>query len=149
MEAPQHKSQKRLVIVASVVLTLLVLVGLALYTQLSALTYATLVDRLRAEGATVMPNGTVQQPFFSVPGRILGVDGEDVQVFEYATPLSAYAEAAQVAPDGKAIGRFVDINWIATPHFYKRGRVIAIYIGENPALTRLLSKILGLQFAGG
>ncbi len=149
MEAPQHKSRKRHVIVSSVVLSLLVLVGLALYAQLSALTYATLVDRLRAEGAAVTPNGTIQQPFFSVPGRLLRVDGEDVQVFEYATTLSAALEAAQVAPDGKAVGRAVHINWIATPHFYKRGRAIVIYIGDTAMLTRLLIRVIGPQFAGG
>lgn len=149
METAQHKRRKRVIIFASVLLSLLVLAGLALYTQLSALTYATLVDRLRAEGATVTPNGTVQQPFFSVRGRILRVDGEDVQVFEYATTLSAAFQAAQVAPDGTAVGKAVHIGWIATPHFYKQGRLIVIYIGDNPALTRLLTKVLGPQFAGG
>ena len=49
------------------------------------LDWTRLVDRLRRAGAAVDVGGQVQQPFFSVPGRTLAVDGQNVQVFEYAT----------------------------------------------------------------
>ncbi|MBI4220682.1 MAG: hypothetical protein HY682_11090, partial [Chloroflexi bacterium] len=39
---------------------------------------------LRGTGAQVSKSDEeVEQPFFSVPGRLLKVNGQDVQVFEY------------------------------------------------------------------
>ena len=38
--------------------------------------------------------------------------------------------------------------WIAPPHFFKSGRLIVLYIGEEPRLLQGLAHILGPQFAG-
>jgi hypothetical protein len=43
----------------------------------------------------------------------------------------------------------VTVDWIAPPHDYQRGRVIVIYTGDDEAITRLLTAVLGPQFAGG
>lgn len=106
-----------------------------------------LADSLRAGGATVSTGGTVQQPFFAVPGRILVVNGEDVQVFEYANASAAQADATRVSPDGGSIGTSL-ITWIAPPHFFHRDRLIALYVGSNASVLSALSSALGPQFAG-
>ena len=62
--------------------------------------YIDLVDNLRASGATVEPAEEVTQPFFSVNGRVIVVNGGDVQVLEYADAVTAETEAALVSPDG-------------------------------------------------
>ena len=46
--------------------------------------YISLVDNLRATGANIQPAGDITQPFFSVKGLFITVNGSDVQVFEYA-----------------------------------------------------------------
>lgn len=46
--------------------------------------YASLVENLRAAGATVEPVGSIIQPFLSVKGNTISVNGENIQVFEYA-----------------------------------------------------------------
>ena len=123
----------------------LALVG---YGQLAALTTSGLADRLRAAGANVVIGGEVQQPFFSPTGRFLNVNGDDVQVFEYAlTPLAGY-EASKVAPDGMAVGKAIHIAWLAPPHFYAAGRIIVIYLGVDRAMMHLLGSVLGPPFAG-
>jgi len=143
------KQRRTLIIVASCVLALLLLLGAAFaYSQANALTYTTLLERLRAEGAAVSAAGEVQQPFFSAGGRVLTVDGEDVQTFEYATVFAMELDARQVAPDGDAVGKAVHIGWVAPPHFYKQGRLIVLYVGGDAGVQSLLAKALGPQFAG-
>jgi hypothetical protein len=78
----------------------LVLLALFSYTHLTATTMASLTGRLRAARASVASGGEVHQPLFSPAGRLLKVNGEDVQAFEYAlAPLAGY-ETSKVAPDG-------------------------------------------------
>ena len=110
--------------------------------------YVSFVDSLRAAGHTVEPAGEISQPFFSVKGRIIIVNGGDVQVFEYKNTAAANAEAALVSPDGHSVGKYW-INWIAMPHFYKKGKVIVLYVGDNVAVMDALKAVLGPQFAGG
>ena len=38
--------------------------------------------------------------------------------------------------------------WVAPPHFYKAGRIIILYIGENATVMDVLNSLLGVQFAG-
>ena len=57
------------------------------------------------------------------------------------------AEAAQMAPDGGSNATTM-ITWVDTPHFYKAGRIIVLYVGSNAAILSLLEEVLGPQFAG-
>jgi len=41
------------------------------------------------------------------------------------------------------------VTWISTPHFYKSGRIIAIYVGTDNSFTSTLRGILGDPFAKG
>lgn len=38
---------------------------------------------------------------------------------------------------------------MATPHFYRSGNVIALYVGDDAATLAALERALGPQFAGG
>lgn len=111
-----------------------------------------LIDHLRAKGLTVEITGDVQQPFFSAQGALLRISGgeltqpADVQVFDYDTAEAATADVEQIGPDGRP--RTMMISWVAPPHFFHRERVVVLYTGSDPALLRLLTEALGLQFAG-
>ncbi len=109
--------------------------------------YISLIDNLRAAGASVEPAGEVMQPFFSVKGQSITVNGGNVQVFEYADVAAADTEAALVSPDGSSIGTSMPA-WVATPHFYKTGRLIVLYVGDDTAVINVLETVLGQQFAG-
>jgi len=56
-------------------------------------------------------------------------------------------EAAQVASHGSSVGTSM-ITWMDSPHFYKSGRVIVIYIGSDEKTLNLLQAVIGPQFAG-
>jgi hypothetical protein len=109
--------------------------------------YVSLIDNLRASGATVEPVGEVEQAFFSVTGHVITVNGNDVQVFEYADAEAAEADAALVAPDGGSVGTTM-VTWVATPHFYRTGKLIVLYVGDDSGVTAVLESALGPQFAG-
>lgn len=90
---------------------------------------------------------TIEQPFLSVPGQIVQVNGADVQVFEYASAEDMGLEASQVSDDGSPIGTST-ITWIAPPHLYRSGRLLVLYVGDDQAVIDLLESVAGPQFAG-
>jgi hypothetical protein len=108
---------------------------------------ASFLAALRAEGATAEVVDSISQDFFSVEGQIITVNGAEVQVFEYESAEGMENAASQVAPDGGSIGTSM-LTWIETPHFYKTGRIIVIYIGSDEKILNLLQTIMGPQFAG-
>ena len=109
--------------------------------------YVSLVDALRAQGATVEPAGEVRHAFFSPTGQLITVNGADVQVFEYPDARAAEAAAAQIAPDGSAVGTSM-ITWVGPPHFYHKEKLLVLYVGEAAATRQALEAVLGAQFAG-
>lgn len=109
--------------------------------------YVSLIDNLRAAGATVEPAGEIEQEFFSPTGYIIQVNGAEVQVFEFPDGEAAAADAALVAENGGSIGTTM-VTWMATPHFYQADRVIVLYVGDDASVTALLESVLGPQFAG-
>lgn len=109
--------------------------------------YISLIDSLRAAGATVEPVGEVLQPFFSVKGQNIKVNGGEVQVFEYRNTNMANAEAELVSPNGQSVNKHW-INWTASPHFYNRGKLIVLYVGDSTTVIKGIEAVLGQQFAG-
>ena len=111
--------------------------------------YARLMGKLRAQRAQVKSaNERVRQPFFLVSGRIIKVNKENIQVFEYSNPATTESQAKRVSPDGKTIGNSKP-SWMSTPHFFKSQKLIVIYIGDDKTILRILQDALGEQFAGG
>ena len=119
--------------------------------------YHDLEAKLKASGAKVIPGGDISQPFMDVQGHTLAVNGEQLQVYEYASVADANQQAARISPDGTAFTTVsssgmpvgaTQVDWVRPPHLYKAGRVIVIYIGTNNAVMHLLEGILGKQFAG-
>jgi hypothetical protein len=104
--------------------------------------YVELVDALGAAGTSVEPAGTVEQPFFSVDGQIIRVNGADVQVFEYADEVARQTESERISNDGSAIGTSM-VTWVERPNFWATGRVIVLYVGTNGEIMDLLEGALG------
>jgi uncharacterized membrane protein YadS len=119
--------------------------------QPSELTSEALVRALQQQGATVTRAGSLPQssyPFLSVSAQLLQVNGADVQVFEYASATRADSDASKVSPTGSPIGQS-KVSWMDTPHFYKRDRLIVLYVGHSADLLRMLEAVVGAAFAAG
>jgi hypothetical protein len=109
--------------------------------------YASLIDSLRARAVNVEPEGEVDQPFLSVTGKMIKLHGEDVQVFQYPNAAAMENQAARISRDGSAVGR-TKIHWMGPPHFYKQGRLLVLYLGDEKKVIQTLEDVLGRQFAG-
>jgi hypothetical protein len=109
---------------------------------------AGLIAALHTSGATVETGEPVSQPFFTPEASIIKVNGADVQVFEYESAEVMESEASQVSSDGGSIGTSM-VSWMDTPHFYKTGKIIVLYVGSDPTVLEPLEGVLGPQFAGG
>ena len=107
----------------------------------------TLISQLRAAGTNVETVGEVDQPFLSVTGTMIKLQGEDVQIFQYSSAAEMEAQAALISPDGTSVGTR-KIHWIGSPHFFKHGRVLVLYVGNDKKVEKALEGVLGRQFAG-
>jgi hypothetical protein len=107
---------------------------------------ASLIDALRATGATVTIGDAIEQPFVQMAGTQVSVNGADVQVFEYADEAAARADAAAIADTLAGKGTTM-VSWVASPHAYQAGRVIVLYVGDDTNTLQLLQGALGAPFA--
>lgn len=107
---------------------------------------------LKAKGFKVETTGGIEQPFLRVKGIGLRVNGGnlkepmELQAFNYADAKSASDDANQIEPSGSP--RTMQINWIAPPHFFRKERVLVIYVGSDANALGLLTELLGAPFAG-
>jgi hypothetical protein len=116
------------------------------------LTLASFASALGEIGYPVSLQGSVEQPFLSVAGKRLEIDGGGLQVYEYDDSEAARLDAARIGPDASTVeyaGTPVTISWIAAPHVYQKDRLIVVYVGGDPALLSALESTLGAPYAAG
>ena len=109
--------------------------------------HVSLVDTLRGQGLTVEPTGPITQPFFPIPGQILHVNGQDIQVFEFESPSSRESHEQEISADGMSVGQTL-IQWIDPPHFFAKGKILVLYVGKEGPLLQQLEQAMGKQVAG-
>jgi hypothetical protein len=102
------------------------------------------VAALENAGATVERGDPVQDSFFQTSGIFLKVNGQDVQVFEFADEAARQAAAATIMANGFIVGNAA-LDWIGQPYFFSTGRLIVLYVGKDAAddTLTLLQNTLG------
>jgi hypothetical protein len=113
---------------------------------------ATLVEALTQQGAAVMVMERMSPAShcLSVGARRLVVNGENVYAFEYESAESAGRDASGISSDGRTIasgGNVCMPGWTGPPRFYRQDRLIALYVGTDTDLIRILDRTLGNPFA--
>jgi hypothetical protein len=109
--------------------------------------YEDLVEALEETGAQVQPGITIEQDFFPVGAQVITINGQDVQVFEFDSPASRQAAEATIQGNGFIIGT-MSIDWISTPYFFSRDRLIVLYVGTDQSTLETLTGILGPALTG-
>lgn len=89
----------------------------------------------------------LEDTLFSVPAIVISVNGENIQVFEFASATEAQNASVLVSEDGTEIGTSI-ISWMDTPHFFTQDKIIVLYVGHNQEILDLLETLLDKQFAG-
>ena len=132
---------------------------------LTGVGYDSLFLSLQSGGVEVQRGDEVKQEFFDElyedlypTGRLMNLNEEAVQVFDFSGAGAARKAADQVEPDGYDIRlpsqlgeakRTVHIDWISTPHFFQHSTVIVIYVGDDAGVLKQLEERMGAEFAGG
>ncbi len=70
---------------------------------------------------------TILHPFFRVPGQLVRVNGQDLQVFIYPDATSRKSDSARISADGTMIAGEV-VSWPAEPTFASSANVLAVLI---------------------
>ncbi|KAF6242898.1 hypothetical protein C6988_06935 [Nitrosopumilus sp. b1] len=109
--------------------------------------YVTFLEAINSRGLAFELIETANDSSFSVPMKTLSISGIETHVYEFETDQDAQMASKTVSSDGTQIGNNV-IRWMDTPHFYTQGKLIVLYVGQNPEITSLLDSLLGNQFAG-
>jgi hypothetical protein len=118
------------------------------------------VAAIKAQGNLVRVENTRDYTLFPDVGnrKTVRIGSERIQVIVFKHKEAANGAAISVSPDGFSVTdaylegmeptRITNIGWIDWPHFYKSGSLVAVYIGHNAAMKKLLTSIMGPQFAG-
>ena len=157
--------QNRVLKLNSCFYLVLILAWLSACNKTAAYDSDSLIKDIDQSGNSVVRTGEAIDQGFSIKGARIQVNRENIYIYEFVNAAATDSNAEAVSPDGYNItltygeqrqpgpGGVVAIHrhndWIYTPHFYKRGKLIVIYAGDNKKLTSLLEKLLGQQFAGG
>jgi hypothetical protein len=102
----------------------------------------------QAEGPVEGSPFTMTRYPFSHTVTNLRVDTRHLVTYEFPDGDIAERAAAEVSSDGYGVtgGQY---EWIDTPHFWRSGRVIVLYLGDDQGFIEVLIAILGASFAGG
>lgn len=107
------------------------------------------IEALKKKGFTVKTEEKIKPYYFSVQAETVRANGEKILFFEYQDQDAMEKDASYVSPDGSAVeNKSEPVDWVSDPHFYKKGKLIALYVGDNINLIRALEDLMGKQFAG-
>lgn len=106
-------------------------------------TAAELVTALQAEGFVAQHGGRFNNFLFERGGQLLLVNGQQVQVWEFATNEQADAAQDSILGDDSPLAR---LNFTAPPRFFQNGRMVVLFVATDPAILRTLTDILGDPF---
>ncbi len=111
-------------------------------TSVAVFGLADVVESLGGVGAMVEQGDRNPGAPFSAPRQMLAVEEFRIGVYEYADTTARVADEATIAMNGWSVNA-TPVEWIAPPHYWSRGRVIVLYLGDDSAAISLLTAALG------
>ena len=85
-----------------------------------------------------------------IDGKQVILQDTEIVVYSYENSEEMEKSASLLNEDATTINKEqpIEIEWTKNPHFYKKGKIIVQYIGEDEEIVTDLDKIMGKQFAG-
>ncbi len=115
--------------------------------DVASLTYG-MYQLFKTSGISAEIGPVVETPYFDQAARGIKVNGSPVMFLEYSNDRNVEEVVASISSDGKKIGDKV-VTEEKTPHFFRKGKVIAFYFGDKESTLEALTLTMGAQFAGG
>lgn len=80
---------------------------------------------------------------------VIGKDALEIYLYNNNEKMEDDAKNINMNGFGYSDGnKSMVIDWISYPHFYKKGNIIVLYVGENEKIISDLNDIMGDQFIG-
>ncbi|QHE52689.1 hypothetical protein [Pontibacillus sp. HMF3514] len=109
--------------------------------------FSQLTEELEKVGVdfTIIENNEKDE-FLSVVPKLIKLNEDFILIYEYQTNKEMEKDASKIHGDGN-IG-LARIEYISSPHFFKKGNIIVQYVGRNKVILNQLENMFGNQFAG-
>ncbi|MDF2880329.1 MAG: putative cell wall binding repeat protein [Clostridiaceae bacterium] len=107
----------------------------------------TLTSYLNTKGFDLTIIHEKKGEFLSVNPSIIKIGKENISIYEYKNNWLMEKEASKIKGDGSQIGNAI-VDWIAPPRFYKKDKIITIYVGSNMEIINALNQFFSNSFAG-
>ena len=116
-------------------------------------TRADLEEALRLNDVPMCFQSREPDGLFGQASHLYVSPGGLVIVRQFPDEAAAQEAASRISGDGHNIELpnrqgIVHIDWIGPPHWYRAGRVLVLYLGDHAPTLRVLTRVLGRQFAG-
>lgn len=115
--------------------------------EVSSLTYG-VYQILRSSGIKAEIGPEIRTDYLDKTARGIKVAGGPVLFFEYSDQEDVAKVMASISEDGRTIGDR-PVTESGTPHYYNKGKVLAIYFGDREETVEALGLALGPPFRVG
>jgi penicillin-binding protein 2 len=85
---------------------------------------------------------TILHPFFGVPGQVVRVNGNDLQVFVYPDATARKSDSARISADGRLIAGEV-VDWPVPPRFVSSGNVLSVLLSSDNRVAGRVDRAIG------
>jgi penicillin-binding protein 2 len=82
---------------------------------------------------------TVLHPFFQVPGQVIKVNGQELQVFLYPDATARKSDSARISADGRLIAGEA-VAWPVPPRFASSGNVLSVLLTVDARLANRVAR---------
>ncbi len=91
-----------------------------------------------------------EQDFLPTVRKRMIIGSEAIDIYRYDNNESMEEDAGRIDSGGCTYSGINSkkVSWTKAPHFYKKGNIIVLYVGNDRDIISHLSEILGNQFAG-
>lgn len=93
----------------------------------------------------------VSQDFLPTTRKRMIIDDEAIDLYLFDSHTKMEEEASYIDRGGCSYrngSESVEVSWVSFPHFYKKGSLIVLYVGEDGNIISDLEDVFGEQFAG-
>lgn len=138
-------------IVALFLLLMLMGIFVGCYKQVSLVHYEELRTILQEEGYQIVDEDG-DESILQGQRKWVTLNGQEhLSVYLYASEEEMEKDASYVSPGGTSYTngkKSAEVSWTSYPHFYKKGNMIVLYVGEDEGIMDLLKVHVSTQFAG-
>ncbi|MBI2628777.1 hypothetical protein HYW74_01705 [Candidatus Pacearchaeota archaeon] len=136
----------------SVIIAIILILGSTLYVinktnNNETLDYQSFFNMMEKYNPNIQAGNITKEIFFKVPAKVIKIGDDKIQVYEYSSAEEMETEASKISDEGYRVKNVI-INWLKPPHFYKKDKLLVLYLGENRSIMDDLEKIVGKEFIG-